>query len=225
MKFYEEFEELDSKFLVCEFCNGGTLENYIEESEKIETEEGLKIIYEIAIGISFLHKNNVTHRDLKGDNILIHNGKYKIGDFGFSNDNKLMQTTLGTPLFMAPEIVQTKNDKYNNKVDVWALGVLLYYTLTKEFPFYSTRQMDLYKKIATDKFKIERKYKKKWDSNLQNLFELCFQKNPNNRLSIDEFLNHKVFDKINKAYKKIIHDINMSIKEHGKTKKELFLMI
>lgn len=224
MKFYDEFEEFDSKFLVCEFCNGGTLEDYIEEHEFISIEKCLQIIFEIAVGISFLHQNNVTHRDLKGDNILIHNDKFKIGDFGFSNDNNLMQTQLGTPLFMAPEIIESSNDQYNNKVDVWALGVLLFNMLTKTYPFIDNRLMTLYKKISKDKFKIEEKYEGEWDSNLKNLFIKCFEKKPENRLSIEEFLNHKVFSKIKPKYNKIINDIHMSVRMNGKNKKELYLM-
>jgi serine/threonine protein kinase len=223
MKFYEDFEEYDSKFLVCEFCNGGTLEKYIEKNKKLSVDEALEIIYQISIGISFLHKNGMTHRDLKGDNILIHNGKYKIGDFGFSHDQKLMGSTLGTPLYMAPEIVDTNDSPYNNKVDVWALGIILYNMLTADFPFYDNRRMKLYQKITNTPYRLKSKYQKKWDKNLKNLIEKCLEKKPEFRLSIEEFINHSIFAELKPKYDHIINKIDNDFAKHGMFNQEVYL--
>jgi serine/threonine protein kinase len=225
MRFHEDFEEYDSIFLVCEFCNGGNLENYIENRKSIDINECLRIIYEIGIGISFLHKNNITHRDLKGDNILIHNGKFKIADFGFSHDQNVMESQLGTPLYMAPEIIDDKRNKYTNKVDIWALGIILYNLLTNHYPFYDERRMQLYNKIKAKPFKIEKKYKSKWDKKLQNLLEKCFEKKPEFRLTIEEFLDDPVFAHLKSKYDKVINKIDSDVLTFGKDKKEVYLRI
>jgi len=156
----------------------------------------------------------MTHRDLKQENILIHNNQYKIADFGFSNDKKLMQTMLGTPLYMAPEIIEGK--KYDNKVDIWSLGVILYNLITKDFPFYDFQKKGLYSKIVHKKFTLKRKYKKKFNENLKNLFNDCFEKDPQKRLSIDMFLDHPVFEEIKSQYDQINKKIHESIRVNGK---------
>lgn len=216
MKFYEDFEEYDSKFLVCEFCNGGNLDTYIEENKnKIGIEHSLKIIFEIAIGLNFMHKHGLTHRDLKGDNILIHDNIHKIGDFGFSNDEDLMESMLGTPLYMAPEIIQSDKKKYDNKVDIWSMGVILYNLITGSYFFYAERRMQLYGRIVSKPYKTPKKYRTKWSPELQDLFDKCFQKKPQNRISIDGFLNHPVFSQLKPKYEDILDRIHTDIKKNG----------
>ena len=212
----EEFEEADSHFLVCEFCDQGTLERQIESKDwDTDTNRCLKIIYEIGIGVFFLHKHGVAHRDLKPDNILVHQGAYKISDFGFANDEEKMESLCGTPLYIAPEILPVTGKKYNKKVDVWSLGVILYYMLTKEYPFYSEKRMTLYQIILQNSFRIKKEYRKKWSPSLRSLFQQCFEKDPKKRLSIDEFLNHEVFRKIKPLFGKNLDSINLDITKNG----------
>lgn len=218
MKFYEDFEEYDSRFLVCEFCNGGNLDSYLEKNKKkIGIEKSLHIIFEIAIGINFMHKNGLTHRDLKGDNILIHDGVHKIGDFGFSNDESLMESVLGTPLYMAPEIIQNDKKKYNNKVDIWALGVILYNMITGKYYFFAERRMQLYNRIVNKPYSTPKKFRSMWSPELQDLFGKCFEKKPDKRISIDDFLSHPVFAAIKSKYDEVLERIHTDIKKHGRS--------
>ena len=71
-----------------------------------------------------MHEYSIMHRDFKAANVFINNGVFKIGDFGFAKEAVLTATVLGTPLYMAPEILNKR--KYNNKTDIWSLGVVLY---------------------------------------------------------------------------------------------------
>ena len=75
-----------------------------------------------------LNKSNIMHRDIKPSNILLNNGVIKLADFGFCKplkDSKdLSQTMLGSPIYMAPEIL--KGEIYTMKADIWSLGVVLY---------------------------------------------------------------------------------------------------
>lgn len=79
------------------------------------------------------------HRDIKPDNILLHNGSIKIADFGFckplESKEDMVQTMLGSPIYMAPEVI--KGEVYTNKADIWSLGVVLYQMLFGVCPFES----------------------------------------------------------------------------------------
>ena len=96
-------------YIIMEYCNGGSLENFINKNQNIEEQTIWKILSDICKGYRVLYDLHVIHRDLKPDNILIHNGKYKIADFGLVrkvNHHNITQnlSTKGTPLYMAPEL-------------------------------------------------------------------------------------------------------------------------
>ena len=134
-KYNEElYSNKDKKyfFILMEYCDGLTLENYIKEHSNKNIER--KIIYtyikQILKGLKKLHKNGIIHRDIKPGNIFIKNEQIKIGDFGLATKfqkNTILQTKdlRGfTPTYAAPE--QTKSKTYNEKVDIYATGITLY---------------------------------------------------------------------------------------------------
>ena len=218
LKFYDNFEEYDSKFIVIEYCDGGSLEDLInDQRDGLKIKKALKIIYKVGLGIYYLHKNNITHRDLKCDNILIQKNQYKIIDFGFSTNSRLKTTNLGTPLYMAPELINLKKTKYySNKVDVWALNVILYNLLTNDYFFYADRKTTLFNYVMRNKFKIERKYRNLWSEELQDLLKLGFQKDPKIRPNIVGFLDHPVFEKLKIKYSHLRELITDDIEKNGK---------
>ena len=225
MNFYEEFDDEFSIFLVCEYCNNKTLLNYIINNP-INKEINLKIIFEIGIGVYILHRNGITHRDLKPNNILIHNGQYKICDFGLSSDTTKMETNLGTNHFKAPEISQNTNciynkrkfkkSKYNNKVDVYSLGVIFYLMMTKEYPF----EIDSSFMISTDNSSnfqdLEERFDNIEDPEIKALIQKCLEMDPEERISMEEFLKDDVFRKIWTDYSKIFDDYDIKMSVYGR---------
>lgn len=96
------------------------------------------LIKQLVEAVDYLHSRNIVHRDLKIENIMVDSrGKLKVIDFGFSihlDPQKKLSRCLGTPLYLAPEMVE--KELYSPfKVDVWALGILIYCLLTGRFPF------------------------------------------------------------------------------------------
>jgi len=102
--------------------------------------------------IAYLHSKKIVHRDIKLENVLmtsldIDNFKAKVADFGFSKmfDNQNLNQMLGSPLYMAPEII--KKQVYDEKVDIWSTGVLLYILFCGKPPFVAQTKSQVFHKI------------------------------------------------------------------------------
>lgn len=110
VRFIEILKTANNVYFVYEFCNGGTLENLIKNNRYLSEEKALAYFKELLKAFKMLVKNNIMHRDIKPSNILIHNGVLKLADFGFCKPLKdardLSQTMLGSPIYMAPEILK-----------------------------------------------------------------------------------------------------------------------
>ena len=144
IKFYEILRSKNNTYFVYEFCNGGTLETQMKKKKKYNEKEALKIFSELLCAMKTLRKFKIIHRDIKPENILINNGCIKLADFGFcrklKNDD-LARTRVGSPIYMAPEILFDK--PYTDKCDIYSLGVLLYEMLFARAPFESNSLPDL----------------------------------------------------------------------------------
>uniref|UniRef100_A0A8C2C9M1 non-specific serine/threonine protein kinase n=1 Tax=Cyprinus carpio TaxID=7962 RepID=A0A8C2C9M1_CYPCA len=127
-------------FIQMEFCEGGTLTDWIKARNDLKKQrikvEIHKIFYEIITGVEFIHANNLIHRDLKPDNILFGaDGKVKIGDFGLvaaqtdQNGDPIERSNRGTPTYMSPEQKNKKN--YDEKTDIFPLGLVWFEMLWK----------------------------------------------------------------------------------------------
>ena len=131
--------QTDSKlFLVQEFIQGGDLFFHIHSGQKFSTQKTKFYLVEIILAIDFLHKNKMIYRDLKPENILIDSkGHIKLTDFGLSkivtNIEEKSFTICGTLQYIAPEIIS--GEGYNESVDWWSLGIIMYEMLTGKLPF------------------------------------------------------------------------------------------
>ena len=136
-------------YLVMEFCNGGDLGNILSRYQRLPEAVIRAFLKQITAGIGYLHSQHIIHRDLKPPNILVETDTkklitdlnldqivLKIADFGLAKQmekNQLLQTGCGTMAYMAPEIMC--NSKYDSKVDIWSVGVILYECITGKIPF------------------------------------------------------------------------------------------
>ena len=147
----------DTPYLVMEFIDGESLGQKIERNGRMSEADAIQIIAQVAQGLHRAHKQNLIHRDVKPDNILVTaEGVAKLADLGLvketETDLNLTKTGrgLGTPHFMAPE--QFRNAKGADvRCDIYSLGATLYQMVTGELPFRSSGPLDAWmKKIQND---------------------------------------------------------------------------
>lgn len=153
-------EARQSIFLVLEFCGGGDLSSMISRQRSSHNSFSEKQIWDIFCqlchGLRHLHEHGIIHRDLKPLNIMISaNGKYfKLGDLGvsrqLSEDTVLVKSFYGTPLYLSPELVESK--PYNEKTDIWSLGVILYELCCLRPPFQGNTLLDVARMVSTGKY-------------------------------------------------------------------------
>ena len=120
-------------------CNGGELFDKIAEEQYFSETDAAKIIKQILSAVNYCHQRNIVHRDLKPENLLLNRDaedpKITIIDFGTSgifDPSQKMQQKYGTPYYIAPEVL---NNSYDEKCDLWSIGVILYILLCGYPPF------------------------------------------------------------------------------------------
>ena len=157
VKLYEHFVTQNHIYIFMEFCNGGTLEQYLKGKGILSEGESVLFLKQICNAYSTLHKFKIVHRDLKPANILLHNGAFKVADFGFSKvlEKCSTQTKVGSPLFMSPQLLA--GIPASDKCDIWSIGVILFHMLYGQFPFTGKNIIELYKMVTTRELKLPEK--------------------------------------------------------------------
>ena len=149
-----------------------------------------KYVLQLSNGLKYLLENKIIHRDLKPQNILVtETYNIKITDFGFARyfDSDIMiQTMCGSPIYMAPEIMMHK--KYNNKSDLWSVGIIMFEMLTGHPPFRSRNIIDLINSIKKKKIELPKNIT--LSKNGQDLLFGFLKVNPDERISWNMFFNH-----------------------------------
>ena len=199
------FENSENIFIVMDYYKGGDLSEYLKKHNYSLAEHQLaKLIKQIANGIKYLHEYGIVHRDLKPDNIMLSDmsdePKVKIMDFGLSKIMGVNETTddgYGTLSFVAPEVLLRK--PYNREIDIWSIGVIIYYSLTGILPF--DDEEDDEEKIAKQTVYQEvcfpSKYWRNRSPEVIDLIKKCIIKEPERRIHIDDLINHKWLKKYN----------------------------
>ncbi|XP_039786755.1 serine/threonine-protein kinase ATG1c-like isoform X3 [Panicum virgatum] len=181
-------------YLILEYCRGGDLHAYLQRHKRVSETVAKHFIRQLASGLQMLRDNNVVHRDLKPQNILLvennENSLLKIADFGFAKFLQpfaLAETLCGSPLYMAPEVMQAQ--KYDAKADLWSVGVILYQLVTGIPPFNGDNQIQLLRNILRS---CEIRFPS--DCELSHgCIDLCrklLRLNSVERLTVEEFVHH-----------------------------------
>lgn len=200
------FETPKQMYLVMELCEDGELKEVLDTKGHFSENETRLIIQSLASAIAYLHNKDIVHRDLKLENILVKssflddnnemNLNIKVTDFGLATARKhgprsegMMQTTCGTPIYMAPEVINAH--EYSQLCDIWSIGVIMYLLLCGKPPFLANSKEKLFELIRKGELQFEDPV---WDSvsdSAKNVLKQLMKVDPAHRITAKELLDNQ----------------------------------
>ncbi|KFK34640.1 hypothetical protein AALP_AA5G172200 [Arabis alpina] len=195
IRFIDMIETPGKVNVVLEYCKGGDLSVFIHRHGRVSDATAKHFMKQLAAGLQVLRDNNIIHRDLKPQNLLLStDGKdaaLKIADFGFARSlqaSGLAETICGSPLYMAPEIMQLQ--KYDAKADLWSVGAILFQLVTGRTPFTGNSQVQLLQNIIRSKELHFPAECRDLSTDCKDLCQKLLRRNPVERLTFEEFFHH-----------------------------------
>ncbi len=191
VKAYEVYETSVNIYLVLEHCSGGDLYTRVPYNEK----ESAKIVGKLVSAITHMHRHNISHRDLKFENIMFESkatdAEIKLIDFGLSkkvvDGKKYMTEGVGTIYTMAPQVLR---GVYTSQADLWSIGVIAYMLLSNTKPFYGKKRRHVVSRILKGSFSF---YAPSWENISQEAKDFVtdlIEVDPKKRLDADRALAH-----------------------------------
>ena len=187
-KILEMFEDEKYFLIIMEYINGGNLFSFVKKRRKLSEKTAKFLFRQIILGIKYIHEQNIVHRDIKLENLLIDlNNNVKICDFGIGrkieNKNQLLHDQCGTLMYMAPEILlSTKEKGYEGfPVDIWSAGISLYIMLSGTLPFsykkkkHNKNGEEIENEEEEEEESISSKSKKNEDDNFELQYSIVYR--------------------------------------------------
>ncbi|KAF3787989.1 Calcium-dependent protein kinase 29 [Nymphaea thermarum] len=188
------FEEEDYVHLVMELCEGGELYQLLEDHKLLSEAEAAVMFKQLMEVLKYCHDKGVMHRDLKPENILLttnsKSSPIKLADFGLASyirPGQALYGIVGSPYYIAPEVLA---GGYNEAVDVWSAGVILYILLSGQPPFYGATKAQIFDEVRAADIWFP---SEPWDhvsASAKDLIRRMLCRDPKPRLTAAQVLDH-----------------------------------
>nr|XP_033800693.1 serine/threonine-protein kinase TAO2 isoform X1 [Geotrypetes seraphini]XP_033800694.1 serine/threonine-protein kinase TAO2 isoform X1 [Geotrypetes seraphini]XP_033800695.1 serine/threonine-protein kinase TAO2 isoform X1 [Geotrypetes seraphini] len=178
-------------WLVMEYCLGSASDLLEVHKKPLQEVEIAAITHGALQGLAYLHSHNMIHRDVKAGNILLTEpGLVKLGDFGSASIVAPANSFVGTPYWMAPEVILAMDEgQYDGKVDVWSLGITTIELAERKPPLFNMNAMSALYHIAQNESPVLQS--NHWSEYIRNFVDSCLQKIPQDRPTSDTLLKHR----------------------------------
>ncbi|XP_050808298.1 serine/threonine-protein kinase TAO2 isoform X5 [Gopherus flavomarginatus] len=180
-------------WLVMEYCLGSASDLLEVHKKPLQEVEIAAITHGALQGLAYLHCHNMIHRDVKAGNILLTEpGQVKLGDFGSASIIAPANSFVGTPYWMAPEVILAMDEgQYDGKVDVWSLGITCIELAERKPPLFNMNAMSALYHIAQNESPVLQS--SHWSEYFRNFVDSCLQKIPQDRPTSDVLLKQHRF--------------------------------
>ncbi|XP_044034221.1 serine/threonine-protein kinase TAO2 isoform X1 [Siniperca chuatsi] len=177
-------------WLVMEYCLGSASDLLEVHKKPLQEVEIAAITHGALQGLVYLHSHNMIHRDVKAGNILLTEpGQVKLGDFGSASIVAPANSFVGTPYWMAPEVILAMDEgQYDGKVDVWSLGITCIELAERKPPLFNMNAMSALYHIAQNESPVLQS--NHWSDYFRNFVDSCLQKIAQDRPTSDVLLKH-----------------------------------
>uniref|UniRef100_A0A7N9B0N3 Serine/threonine-protein kinase PLK n=1 Tax=Mastacembelus armatus TaxID=205130 RepID=A0A7N9B0N3_9TELE len=194
VKFSHHFEDQENIYIFLELCSRKSLAHIWKARHTLTEPEVRYYLRQIISGLKYLHSKNILHRDLKLGNFFVNeNMELRLGDFGLAakleTAEQRKKTICGTPNYLAPEVLNRQG--HGTESDVWSLGCVMYTLMCGNPPFETLDLKETYKCIKEVRYNLPSTL----SPAAQKLISGILQKNPSDRLTLDQILNHEFFTK------------------------------
>ncbi|XP_051791301.1 LOW QUALITY PROTEIN: serine/threonine-protein kinase TAO2-like [Erpetoichthys calabaricus] len=178
-------------WLVMEYCLGSASDLLEVHKKPLQEVEIAAITHGALQGLAYLHSHNMIHRDVKAGNILLTEpGQVKLGDFGSASIVAPANSFVGTPYWMAPEVILAMDEgQYDGKVDVWSLGITCIELAERKPPLFNMNAMSALYHIAQNESPMLQS--NHWSDYFRNFVDSCLQKIPQDRPTSEVLLKHR----------------------------------
>ncbi|PIN22880.1 Ca2+/calmodulin-dependent protein kinase, EF-Hand protein superfamily [Handroanthus impetiginosus] len=191
LRLHDVYEDDDYLHLVTDLCDGGDLFDRVSSGARFSEPDAAVILKQLMTAIAFCHRLGVAHRDIKPDNVLFDSqGRLKLADFGSAEFFGVseMNGVVGTPYYVAPEVLRGSN--YNEKVDVWSAGVILYIMLAGVPPFFGDGPAETFEAVLRANLRFPPKIFRSVSAEAKDLLRKMICRDVSRRLSAEQILRH-----------------------------------
>lgn len=196
VRYFESFVDTNVLYIIQEYADGGDLLQYLNsrKGKPVSERRALYVMMQLLLALHYLHHQKIIHRDIKTENIfLCKDGMVKLGDFGLSRvmdfTSDKAHTVCGTPNYFSPELV--RNLPYDSKVDIWAVGCVMFEMINLRRLFSSPQIAGLFKQIKA--YSGHMPVNKDFSYEVQQLVMRCLRLDVAQRPAADELLNSRMF--------------------------------